>query len=136
MTEKARYDVYYMMLIRSDGELMAAAAPEQLGAIAQRVEEFDQSLTSAGQNVGSIRLGDAQAGTVIRVRGGRVMSTDGPFAETKEVLGGIWLIEADDDEAAQAIAARQPLAEFGSVELRPLAGVDLRQSVAWFPYDD
>ena len=69
---------------------------------------------------------------MIRVRGGRTLSTDGPFAETKEQLGGLYLIEAESAEAAAETAARLPMAAFGAVEVRELVGVDLRGAVASF----
>jgi hypothetical protein len=59
----------------------------------------------------------------VRIRDGKLAVTDGPFAETREQLGGYFLIEAADMDAARAIAARLPAAEFGTVEVRPIASM-------------
>jgi len=73
---------------------------------------------------GAIKGGNALQPTAtartVRVRDGKTLSTDGPFAETKEQLGGYYLIEASDLDAASAIAAKIPGARFGSVEVRPI----------------
>jgi hypothetical protein len=76
------------------------------------------------QHASSIKGGHAlqptTTGATVRVRNGKALVTDGPFAETKEQLGGFYLVEAPDREAALAIAAKIPGARFGSVEVRPI----------------
>ncbi len=70
---------------------------------------------------GGAQLQPAATATTVRVRDGRALTTDGPFAETKEVLGGYWVLEAEDLDAAIEFAARIPAARLGgAVELRPL----------------
>ena len=66
------------------------------------------------------RLQPTTNATTVRVRNGKAMTTDGPFAETREQLGGYYLIEAKDLDEATAIAARVPSAKFGSIEVRPV----------------
>jgi hypothetical protein len=70
--------------------------------------------------VGGFQLAPVSAATTVRVRNGKVSTTDGPFAETKEQLGGYYLIEARDLNEAIQIASKIPSAKFGSVEVRPL----------------
>jgi hypothetical protein len=83
--------------------------------------EFTAGIKESGHFVGANRLKPAADATTIRVRNGGVQITDGPFAETKEQLGGYYLIEARDLEEAIGIAARIPGARFGCVEVRPVA---------------
>jgi hypothetical protein len=89
-------------------------------------------LSDAGKNLGSVRLQPAATATTVRVRGGNVLTSDGPFAESKEQLGGIYLVEADDLEEAKDIAARLPTATFSTIEVRSIVGIDPRRAVqAW-----
>ena len=81
---------------------------------------FTQSIIQSGNFKGGDRLQPATTATTVRVRDGKTLTTDGPFAETREQLGGYYLIEARDLDAALAIAARIPGARFGSVEVRPV----------------
>jgi hypothetical protein len=120
--------MYFALLIRNDPELSGDMSPHDFVALAADVEAFDASLTEAGQNLGSVRLGAGDT-RVIRLRGGVPLTTDGPFAETREQLGGIYLVEADDLGAAAAIAERLVAARIGSVEVRPILGIDLRTTV-------
>ena len=124
--------MYSALLIHADEAPTPDAASEERAAVAAGTHAFDRELTEQGRNLGSLRLCASPAGTVIRVRGGRTPSTDGPFAETREQLGGIYLIEAEGAEAAAETAARLPMAAFGVVEVRELVGVDLRGAVASF----
>jgi hypothetical protein len=81
---------------------------------------FTQSIIQSGNFKGGDRLQPATTATTVRVRDGKTLTTDGPFAETREQLGGYYLIEAKDLDAALAIAARIPGARFGSIEVRPI----------------
>jgi hypothetical protein len=85
-----------------------------------------QSWVSELKEAGALRdnrgLSGVDAATTVRVRDGERQITDGPFAETKEYLGGYFLIEADDLDAALGFAARMPAAAYGSVEVRPVWG--------------
>jgi hypothetical protein len=87
----------------------------------QEYAEFTQHIKQSGHFVGANRLKPRDTATTIRVRNGKVLVSDGPFAETKEQLGGYYLIEARDLNEAIRIAAQIPSARFGCVELRPVA---------------
>jgi hypothetical protein len=83
--------------------------------------EFTAAIRRSGQLVACNRLLPPDTATTVRVRGGRVSMTDGPYVETKEQLGGYYVIEARDREEAVGIAARIPGAWIGCVEVRPIA---------------
>lgn len=82
---------------------------------------FTESIKKSGHFLGANRLKPADTATTIRVRDGKLLVTDGPFAETKEQFGGYYLIEAADLDEAIRVASRIPGARYGSVELRPVA---------------
>ena len=83
--------------------------------------EFTRSIRQSGHYVSCNRLQPPDTATTVRVRNGRVSTTDGPFAETKEALGGFYIISAKDLNEAIQIASRIPGARFGCVEVRPVA---------------
>jgi hypothetical protein len=79
------------------------------------------ALTREPGVIGAEQLQPAETATTVRVEGGRTLATDGPFAEAKEILGGFYLLEADDLDRALEVAARMPAARMGgAVEVRPL----------------
>jgi hypothetical protein len=82
--------------------------------------QLARDLHAGGQFVSANPLHPTAAATSVRVRGGKPLVTDGPFAETREQLGGYFLVDARDREEALAIAARIPAARFGTVEVRPV----------------
>lgn len=86
--------------------------------------ELEEYRAFGKEFAGAIKAGKALKSTgnaaTVRVRGGKAVTTDGPFAETKEQLGGFYLVEARDQAQAAAIAARIPGARYGSVEVRPI----------------
>ena len=82
--------------------------------------ELTQSLKDAGLLVATDRLHPVDVATTVRVRDGRTEVVDGPFAVTKEFLGGYYVLECADLDEALAQAARMPLARYGSVEVRPV----------------
>ena len=86
---------------------------------------FTDGLRASGRMVASEALQPTHTATTVRVRGGKISTTDGPFAETKEQLGGFYLVEATDLNEAIQIASRIPGARTGSVEVRPV--VDFSQ---------
>jgi hypothetical protein len=81
---------------------------------------FNDELKAAKKYVGGDALMPTQTATTVRIRDGKTLTTDGPFAETKEQLGGYYLIEADDLDDAIAWGAKIPAAEHGSIEVRPV----------------
>ncbi len=82
--------------------------------------EYTKAITDEGINTGGEALTPSTTATTVRVRNGEVVTTDGPFAETKEQLGGFYLINCEDLDQALDAAARIPTAKFGSVEVRPV----------------
>ena len=104
--------------------LLYDAVPDLTHADIQEIitghKEFTRSLTRAGKYRDSNALEPASTATTIRVRNGRTLTIDGPFLETKEQLGGYYLIEADNLDDAISMAARIPSAKYGSVEIRPV----------------
>jgi hypothetical protein len=112
----------YMLLIYGDETQQAepSSGPSGAAEISPPWIEYSNWLDTRGINVGGERLASSASATTVRTRDGNRLITDGPFAETKEVLGGYYIIEcADLDEALDA-AARCPGAAYGSVEVRPL----------------
>ena len=87
----------------------------------EEYEAFTRAIKQSGHYLGCNRLLPANAAITLRMRNGKVMTTDGPFAETKEQLGGYYLIEARDLNEAIQVASRIPGAKLGCVEVRPIA---------------
>jgi hypothetical protein len=112
----------YMMLLYA-GEASPADRVEREAEIPLWLE-LNESLQAAGLLVATDRLHPADTATTVRVRDGATEIVDGPFAVTKEYLGGYYILECDDLDEALRQAARVPLARYGSVEIRPI--VDLR----------
>jgi len=110
----------YLLLIYADETERDALSAADSEAMHAAYRAFTESIAASGV----LRAGDAlqpvAMATTVRVRGGDVVVTDGPFAETKEQLGGYYLIECADLDAAIEIAARVPGALQGSIEIRPV----------------
>jgi hypothetical protein len=106
----------YMLLIYS-AESDDAAQPETIMA---EFGAFTQGIVQSGAFKAADRLKPVATATTVRIRDGKTLTTDGPFAETREQLGGYYLVEAQDLDAAIAIAAKIPSARYGSVEVRPV----------------
>ena len=81
---------------------------------------YTEAINAEGINAGGEALTASTTATTVRVRNGEVVTTDGPFAETKEQLGGFYLVDCEDLDQALDAAARIPTAAFGSVEVRPV----------------
>lgn len=96
--------------------------------------EYDASIRRSGHCIASEALESVQTATTVRVRGGRLAVTDGPFAETKEQLAGFYLVDARDLNEAIQIASRMPPARVGSIEVRPVRPI--RETVAKEMKDD
>jgi hypothetical protein len=95
---------------------------EDMAAEYQLWQDWMQELKDAGLFRDNRGLRGVDAATTVRMRDGRRQITDGPFAETKEYLGGYFLIEADDLDTALEYAAKMPVSAYGSVEVRPVWG--------------
>ena len=87
--------------------------------------EYDTAIRKSGHCLASEALESVQTATTVRVRNGKVSVTDGPFAETKEQLGGFYMVEAENLDEAIAIAAKIPSARIGSIEVRPIMKFDM-----------
>ena len=110
----------YLLLIYDDEKKWAAMSQAEVGALIADYNKFTADITASKHLVGANRLQSVANATTVRVRDGKAQMTDGPFAETREQLGGYYLIEAKNLDEATAIAARIPSAKLGSIEVRPL----------------
>lgn len=111
----------YMLLIHEDEQAFLNLSETQRQAIYAEYGRFSQEIAASGHLVGGSELLPTTSATSVRVRNGKRLVTDGPFAETREQLGGYYLVEAKDLDEAIALAARIPSARTGTVEVRPLA---------------
>ena len=109
----------YLVLIYSE-EPTAAPDPAQIGAVMTEYNAYTDMLRERGALVAGEALQPTTTATTVRVRDGQTMTTDGPFAETKEALGGFYLIEAKDLDEALALGGACPGAKWGSIEVRPV----------------
>ena len=110
----------YMLLCYDDAAAWERAGKEALREAMQEAVRLTHELDARGQYVMAAPLEPTSTSRSVRVRDGRPLVTDGPFAETREVLGGFYVIDVDDVDQAIAIAARHPGARVGTVEVRPL----------------
>ena len=110
----------YLCLICAE-RVMEQMTPDEAAAHYEEYREFIEEIRQSGNYVACHRLLPPDSATTIRVRQGKVHATDGPFVETKEQLGGFFVIEARDMNQAMQIAARIPGARIGCVEIRPVA---------------
>ena len=110
----------YMLLIYNNEKAWASMSEAQKGEIFGEYGAFTESIVKSGHFKAGAPLQATSTATTVRVKGGKTVTTDGPFAETREQLGGYYLIEARDLDEATAIAARIPGARDGSIEVRPV----------------
>jgi hypothetical protein len=110
----------YVCLIYDDEKLWETMTPAEGGAMMGEYFAFTKSIREGGQYVAGEALQPIATATTLRVRGGKLQTTDGPFAETREQLGGFYLIDAANLDEAIAIAARIPSVRTGSIEVRPV----------------
>jgi hypothetical protein len=110
---------YLLMIYRNEAEIGGMTAAER-----QKVQAdygaFTQSIIQSGNFKAGDGLQPTTTATTVRVRDGKTLTTDGPFAETREQLGGYYLVDAKDLDTALGIAARIPCAKSGSIEVRPV----------------
>lgn len=114
----------YMLLIYSDPQREPAYGTPEFEAMMQGFFALNETLKAAGVLISGEGLQGVETATSLRVRGGKAQTMDGPFAETKEHLGGYYLIDVADLDAALTYAAQVPSAHFGTVEVRPLMDYD------------
>jgi hypothetical protein len=110
----------YLCLIYENEKNFETIPPAEGEAIMNEYFTFTGDIQKNGKYVAGEALQPTQTATTVRVRNGKVSTTDGPFAETKEQLGGFYLIEAKDLNDAIQVAAKIPSARFGSIEVRPV----------------
>ena len=110
----------YLLLIYQNEAEYAKLDSATLQKNMEEYGAFTQSIIQSGNFKAGDRLQPISTATTVRIRDGKTMTTDGPFAETREQLGGYYLVEAKDLDAALAIAARIPGARYGSIEVRPI----------------
>ena len=102
------------------GDPADAPGPDQQEAQLGRWMDYTNEIQQSGAMVAGDALEPSETATTVRVRDGETLLTDGPFAETKEILGGYYLIDVPDLDAALALASKMPNIEYGSVEVRPV----------------
>jgi hypothetical protein len=110
----------YLCLIYDAESTWETMPEEERNAVYGEYMEFTQSIKDSGNHVAGDALQPISTATSVRVRNGETLVTDGPFAETKEQLGGYYLIEAKDMDEALKIAERIPSARYGTIEVRPV----------------
>src|SRR3954447_19052155 len=110
----------YLLTIYADESRYATMTPEDSAALMQAYGAFGQAAQEAGVLLGGEGLKPTATATTVRVRDGEAMLTDGPFAETREQLGGFYLLECADLDEATRWAAKIPDAKRGSIEVRPV----------------
>jgi hypothetical protein len=110
---------YLLLIYNNEAETMALGEAA-LKKIVGEYTDFTKSIVQGGNFKAADRLKPVSSASTVRVRNGKATITDGPFAETREQLGGYYLIEAKDLDEATAIAARIPGARYGSIEVRPI----------------
>ena len=114
----------YLCLIYDDETKWASMPKSEIDAVMGEYFAFSEDTTKSAHMLGGEALLPTSTATTVRVRNGKTSTTDGPFAETKEQLGGFYLIEARDLNDAVQVAARIPTAKTGCVEVRPVEVFD------------
>lgn len=114
----------YLLLVHLDGAEMAKQSKEEWAQLDRASLEYDRELERAGHFIAASALGDPKDAVIVRRNGDRFSTTDGPFVEAKEHLGGFIFVEARDLNEAVAIAAKIPVGRFGAIEVRPELVID------------
>jgi hypothetical protein len=121
----------YLCIVYNDEEKLGAMAASEFEAFSDEHVALDEELKKSGHSIVAEALQPVHTATTVRLRNGKLSTTDGPFAETKEQLGGIYLIEARDMDEAIRVAARIPSAQIGSIEVRPVWELRGHEPRAW-----
>ena len=112
--------MHYLLMIYTDEVLDAKATPEQTQTVMGAYYNYTNEVKEKNVYLGGNALQPTTTATSVRVRDGKTLTTDGPFAETKEQLGGYYLLKCKDLDEAIALAARIPAATDGTIEIRPV----------------
>jgi hypothetical protein len=110
----------YMLLIYDDPSAWQSMSDDDRNAVMGEYFAYTNELRDAGAFVAGDALQPTATAKSVRLRDGELLATDGPFAETKETLGGYYLIDVDSEEEAQEWAAKIPSARYGTIEVRPV----------------
>ena len=113
----------YIVLIYGSEKGWGSMSRPDVEQMYAEYKKYSEELAKAGVMRGGSELKPTSTATTVRVRGGKRQVTDGPFAETKEQLGGFYLIDVPDLDAAIAVAKKLPMYKDGAVEIRPLLGM-------------
>lgn len=111
----------YLCLIYNEEAAWGKMSKDEAGQMMAEYGAFTKDVQASGKYVGGNRLQSISTATTVRVRNGKVSTTDGPYAETKEQLAGYYLIDAKDLNDAIQVAGRIPGAKVGAIEVRPIA---------------
>jgi hypothetical protein len=114
---------YILLIYTNEAEGKSRTKDEQMKMFGE-YKVFTDELKGAGKMLGGEALESVTTATTVRVKGGKTLRTDGPFAETREQLGGFYAVEAKDLDEAVAIAARIPGAKHGCIEVRPVMRIN------------
>ena len=120
----------YMLLIHDDEKAWAKMTDAERQRIYGEYGQFGQQIKDTGHYIAGAQLQPTTTATSVRVRDGKRLVTDGPFAETREQLGGYYLVNAKDLDEAIGIAARIPSAKAGTIEVRPVVEMGSQSAVA------
>ena len=110
----------FLFMIYHDERVLEALPRQEMQALVDSALDYDEAIRRTGHYIVSNALQRAHTARTLRVRDGKVLVTDGPFAETREQLGGFFLIEARDLDEACEVASRFPPARLGTIEVRPV----------------
>ena len=123
----------YLLLIYNAESNYAALSEEARGALYQDYYAFTEGIRKSGHYKGGNPLQPVATASTVRVREGKIVTTDGPFAETREQLGGYYLVDAANLDEAIGLAARIPGARFGSIEVRPIQKMERPRTTSSSP---
>jgi hypothetical protein len=115
----------YMLLIYDNEQDLAAFSKEEMQKLYGDYLKFTGEIKASGHYVAGDPLQPVHTATTVRLRSGKVCMVDGPFAETREQLGGYYIVEAKDLDEAAKIAARIPSARIGCIEVRPIQELEM-----------
>ena len=110
----------YMMMVYDQETRWTETTPEEMGKLMEEFNAFHADIMAGGNLLVAERLHPTQTATTVRVKEGKALITDGPFAETKEQLGGVYVFECKDLDEAIELASTIPTARTGSIEIRPV----------------
>jgi hypothetical protein len=110
----------YLLLIYGSESNWAGLSEAEQGKIFQEYMDYSRRIKKSGNYLGGEALQPISTATTVRIRNGKTLTTDGPFAETREQLGGYYLVEAKDLDEAISLATGIPDARMGSIEVRPI----------------